>query len=539
MGHIQQGLLVLAVILGPLVLGAAPNSPIYFPDDPIQTMPPPLAVGKLYVHKVDQLYDFILNSVRWTPRPPAPAGAINTLGDAPNSAWFTNRHGLQRLTRQQLQRGPAEGPPPTPPFTVVGGKTEGITPGFRMEDAKGRLYFVKLDPLPDLEMTTAADVIVSRFLYAIGYNVPENDIVIAKLADFHVSDKAELTETGGKKRKMTRKDFQEIVESIPHYRDGSFRLMASLKIEGEPVGPFYYEGLREDDPNDLVRHENRRDLRALCVFFEWLNNTDARAGNTYDVVVRKNGVPFIKHYLVDFGSALGSDGDRPKDARLGHEFMIATPSDALWSILSLGMLPRSWERIHYRHLPGVGHFTSKGFDPDTWKSDYPNPAFLSRLPDDDYWAAKQIMAFTDDDIRAIVETGRFSNPNTVEYLTATLAESRNKIGQTFFAKVLPLDNFRIENNELRFDDLAAYKFRLPQNYEVNWFEFDNITGRRTRIDTPPLRRIAGHSERCSRGVLFLGGYLFIGRHFEPCNCHICENAERISGRGVFSIRNST
>ena len=131
------------------------------------------------------------------------------------------------------------------------------------------------------------------------------------------------------------------MKRIPHYRDGSFRLMASLKIEGEPAGPFHYEDVRADDPNDLVPHGNRRDLRGLFVFFEWLNNTDARAGNTYDAVVQRNGVRFIKHYLVDLDLALGSDADRPKDARLGHEFMIATPHDALWSILSLGFVPRS------------------------------------------------------------------------------------------------------------------------------------------------------------------------------------------------------
>src|SRR5207302_7187945 len=120
-----------------------------------------------------------------------------------------------------------------------------------------------------------------------------------------------------------------IIKKIPQYDDASFRLMASLKIEGEPVGPFYYENMRGDDPNDTVLHENRRELRGLHAIFAWLNNTDARAGNTYDVVIEENGVSFIKHYFVDFDSALGRDSVHAKDARLGHEIMLVTQHEAL------------------------------------------------------------------------------------------------------------------------------------------------------------------------------------------------------------------
>ncbi len=109
----------------------------------------------------------------------------------------------------------------------------------------------------------------------------------------------------------------------------------------------------------------------------------------------------------------------------------------------------------FPNIPAVGHFTAEGFEPEHWKSDYPNPAFQSRLPDDEYWGAKQVMAFTDDDIRAIVETGRFSDPRTVDYLTKTLAARRDKIGRAFFSKVLSLDRFRVENGELRFEDLGV------------------------------------------------------------------------------------
>jgi len=206
---------------------------------------------------------------------------------------------------------------------------------------------------------------------------------------------------------------------------------------------------------------------------------------------------------VDFGSALGSDGDSAKNARLGYEFMIASPGSMLRSILTLGIPPRSWERMHYPDLPAAGRFSAKLFEPENWKTDFPITAFLSRLPDDDYWAAKQLMAFTDDDIRAVVETGELRDPRVVDYLTATLVERRNKIGRIFFATVLPLDNFRVENGELLFDDLAVrYGFRDSRNYEVHWFQFDNMTGQRTPISPDASPRLPVQIETAAPGTYF-------------------------------------
>jgi hypothetical protein len=372
-----------------------------------------------------------------------------------------------------------------------------------MEDAKKRYYFVKVDPVDNLELATAADVIVSRFMYALGYNVPENYIVRTDLSEMRVSEKARVTDDSGHSRKMTLSEVEHMFKTMPHYSDGSVRLMASLKIEGEPVGPFFYEGTRKDDPNDLVPHENRRDLRALYTFYAWVNNTDARAGNTYDVIVKEGGISFVKHYLLDFGSALGSDGDSVKPTRLGHQYMLGTPHEVLRSIVTLGFFPRPWERISYPDSPAVGNFSAKAFDPDHWASDYPNPTFLRRQPEDDFWAAEQVMEFTSDDIRAIVETGQFSDRFAVEYMTNTLTERRDAIGRKFFAKVLPLDNFRVENDELRFNDLAVeHEFRPPQRYDFAWFRFDNTSGQRRPISSNGTAQLPGEAKHAADNQYF-------------------------------------
>ena len=80
----------------------------------------------------------------------------------------------------------------------------------------------------------------------------------------------------------------------------------------------------------------------------------------------------------------------------------------------------------------------------------------------------------DDDIRAIVETANMVILE-VEYVTNTLIERRDKIGRTFFAKVLPLDDFRVEMGELLFEDLGLkYGFHSLRTYDVQWSRFDNI-----------------------------------------------------------------
>jgi hypothetical protein len=486
MAQVRQTLLIL-ILAGALIECVSGTIPKFFPDDPIQAVPPPLPVKKPAKQQINEAFDFFVQSWNDERRPPSPAGAINTIGEVPNSDWFTNRHGFHRMSRNELQLGGSK-KVPVPPFTVTSGKEEGITPGFVMQDSEGKRYFVKCDPHSNPGLASGADVIVSKFLYAIGYNTPKNEILDLKLSDLRLSDTATIALRNGRSRTMTWGDVKDSVKLAAHKKDGSFRVVASLAIEGHGIGPFLFEGTRWDDPNDIVPHEDRRDLRGLYVFSAWLNNTDAKAGNSLDTVVEQKGIHFIRHYLLDFGSALGSDGDAPKDPRFGYDYMLPSIPDQLKRAFTFGLVPAPWERVHYPYLPSIGNIESQLFDPDDWKPDYPNPAFLSRQPDDDFWAAKIVMAFTDDDIRAIVETAKFSDPAAAEYLITTLAQRRDKILRTFFSKLLPLDHFRIENGELLFDDLAVNNGFVPaRNYEVRWYRFDNFTQKTDYITGPSTR----------------------------------------------------
>jgi len=520
MAKIRKRILTCALFCA-LLVPAFLQAQKFFPDDPIRILPEPLPVGEMRNRELDPVVDFFLQSGHWTPpTAPPPSREVNTLGEVPNSAWFTNRHAIRRLTREDLQRGPGDRNEPMPPFTVIGAKMEGISPGFRMKDAAGRMYFVKSDPLSNPEMATAADVIVSKFLWAIGYNTPENYLIYPHLADFRMADDATTKSPTGSDRKMTWSDFEGLVGNIPHYEGNVFRLLASLEVAGKAIGPFRYVGTRSDDPNDIVPHENRRDLRGLFVIAAWLNHTDAKANNSLDAIVDDEGLRYVRHYLIDFGSALGSDSDRAKDARFGHKFMLPTPSEAIGKIFALGLYSPRWERANFPNIPAVGHLEAETFEPDRWKSDYPNPAFMSRLPDDDYWGAKQVMAFNDEDIRTIVELGRFSDGRAVDYLTAILAARRDKIGRTFFSKILPLDHFRVENAELMFDDLAVNcGYVSPRSFEVHWYPFDNVSQRRGSFSGASTR-LPYEALQASPGSYFLAVITAAASQLKPVTIYI-------------------
>jgi hypothetical protein len=467
-----------------LTLAALANSvtvaPVlhFYPDDPIRVEPSPLPVHNPKPQDIDDFADFLVQSVRPNPRPPTPSLAVNTLGEVPDSLWYINRHASHRMSIAELQRGPGSDRAPVPPFVVAGAKTQGITPGFRMRDSKGRLYFVKPDPQSNPEMATAADVIGSKFFYALGYFTPENYIVEMRPEDLSISEQAMITGASGKPRHMQKRDLDEIFERVPRTRRGAYRFMASLKVDGQSMGPFRYEGTRSDDPNDIIPHERRRDLRGLSVFCAWLNHTDAKGGNSLDTLIEQDGIPVIRHHLIDFGAILGSDSDMPKNPRFGHEFIIPPGHTVGTAIVAFGLDVKPWETARFPHIPAVGNIEAATFVPEQWHSNYPNPAFLSAQPGDRFWAAKQIMAFTEQDIRALVETGQFSDPQAVDYLTRVLVERRDKIGRAYLSKGLALDGFKVQNGRLQFEDLAAkYGVAARRARQIAWSRYDNETGR--------------------------------------------------------------
>jgi hypothetical protein len=346
-----------------------------------------------------------------------------------------------------------------------------------MKDANGTLYFIKPDPRSAPEISTSADAAGTRFFYALGYNTPENYIVNIDRKEITVAKDGTTDGANGKPRQMTKQDVEKVLWRISRNADGKYRFVASRAVPVTPTGAFRYEGTRSDDPNDLVPHENRRELRGLQVFCAWLNHTDAKAGNSLDTLVEEGGVRYVRHYLIDFGAIFGSDSDMVKNASFGNDYIVPDGKETIRRMVSFGFNPKPWETAKTPKIRGVGRFHASAFEPEKWVSNFPNRAFLHRLPDDEFWAARQVMSFTDEEIRAIVETGQYTDPRAVDYIAKTLIERRNRIGRAYFSKVLPLDRFEVRGNRLVFHDLSVDAGFVPaRTYDVAWSRFDNATG---------------------------------------------------------------
>ncbi|MDD5084906.1 MAG: hypothetical protein PHE61_02540 [Candidatus Omnitrophica bacterium] len=405
---------------------------------------------------------------------------VNSYDEVPDSTFFTNRQGRERMTAEALRHGscPGEvGPSAERPWTVIKGKSLGKARGFLVKDGRGNKYLLKFDTDGYPEMCTAAEVIASKFFYAIGYNVPENSIVTFTRDNLTVSEDARFYDEDGFEKKLTKESLNKMLDKIEPQPDGRYRAAASKFIEGEVLGPFSLNERREDDPDDVIVHKRRRSIRALRVFSSWLNHHDIRKGNTLDVLTTENGKTFVKHYLIDFGSTLGSDLVRPKLYESGHEYWLDWRQMGN-SLATLGFYKKPWSEgpapVEYK---SVGYIDIEKFDPKKWRPLLFNFAFDDLTRADAFWATKLIMSFSDDDIRAAVKAGELSDPKAEDFLVSALAARRDKIGRAWFGDVSPLDRFRFEEDaagyQLTFEDLAlnykledetgtAYRYRLEE-----------------------------------------------------------------------------
>jgi len=503
-------ILILCVwILTAGVFHSAAQTPKFYNDDPIATWPGPRHVEDARPIKISDYYDFFFHTFT---RPghdpsiegPVPAGGVNTLGEVPDSEWYTNRHYRRPMTLEELRRGAGNENVPDAggKFTVIGGKTQGITPGFTIRDRAGRRYLVKFDPKSNPEMATAADIISSKLLYALGYHVPEYYLIHFTRDQLSVDPDATVKDALGHRRIMTEQDVTDMLLDVPRNADGTYRAIASLFIEEKILGEFRFFGTRKDDPNDTVPHEHRRDLRGYRIFCAWLNHDDSRAVNTLDTLAEEDGVQYIKHYLIDFGSTLGSATSQANSPRAGNEYLFSW-KPPLAQLATLGLYVPPWARADFPDLPSVGRFEWEVFNPETWVPEYYNPAFANSMPEDTFWAAKQVMAFTDEQIRAVVQTGEYSNPKSEEWIVTCLVRRRDKIGKTFFSKVLPLDRFEIQSGKLEFEDLEVrYGFVPEREYVIEWFFYDNVADQKQPLITSGNRMLPDSVKNIPQGEYF-------------------------------------
>lgn len=450
------------IVCGALVLLLTPTAPSASIDDDRNNIPEPKerhvrAVGDAITSAVIRPAAKKLNVAGSIPaifQPPKEARNVSDLDEIDDSSWFINRNFWSPLSADKFGEGPVRQghAPDAGPWTITKCKTEGIMRGLQIRDQKGDSYLLKFDPPDYLELSTAPDVISSKFLYAAGYNVPENFIVtfdpriLVMKDDLVCAGLRRGTPSSGTDR------LSEFVEDLPRTKTGQLRAMASRFIPGKIKGPFSYVGVRGDDPNDRIPHEHRRELRGLRVIQGFLNNSDVKQLNTLDTYVEEDGRRFLKHYLIDFGGSLGSVSTGPKTVWDGYHYVF-DPFDVIKTAFTLG-LSRRRSNSNEAQYPSIGTIEGDSFEPILWRPNSPNPAFENMTERDGYWAAKIVASFTDEQIEAAVRAGQYSDPNAERALVRILEQRRDRVADYWFRRIAPLDRFRFTSHGLTFDDLA-------------------------------------------------------------------------------------
>ncbi|MCM8775171.1 MAG: hypothetical protein NC930_02285 [Candidatus Omnitrophica bacterium] len=401
---------------------------------------------------------------------------VNCYDEVPDSTFFTNRHGRKKLSLAELESGHRETPGPDlgANLTIVDGKFEGVHPGFFVLDRRGDKYLLKFDPVDYIEQATSSEVIGSRFYHAIGYNVPQYDIIVFDASKLVIGENATIVDDSGFRRKLTPEKLEEYLLFIPQDSEGRYRASASKILNGVNKGSFSFYGRRKNDPNDRVDHRNRREIRALQVFSSWISNYDIRESNTLDMLeVDENGNSVLRHYLIDFNTSLGAGTSDGKPPMTTHEYLLDY-GEAIKAFLTLGWWEKPWQK-RWREVgekvpqpPAVGYFDNRYFDPGRFKVQLPHHPLKDLTRADGFWAAKIIMAFSDEDIKAMVGAGKLTDPKDSAYLVDALKERRHLIAKYWFDQANPLDAFDLKGNILSFNDLAIeYGFQPGQGSVYN------------------------------------------------------------------------
>ena len=183
--------------------------------------------------------------------------------------------------------------------------------------------------------------------------------------------------------------------------------------------------------------------------------------------------------MFDFGSIIGGGPGLANELRAGNEYLLDW-GKGFKTLASLGLYVRPWLRVRYPDVPvSVGRFESDSFDPESWRPEYPNPAFRNLRPDDAYWGARIVSRFSDGAIRTIVEQARYTDPAATEYITNTPIARRDKVVSIWLNQVNPVDDFRLTaSGRLTFENTAVAfgAATPPANYVLTWHAVDNATG---------------------------------------------------------------
>lgn len=402
---------------------------------------------------------------------------VNSVDEVPDSAWFTNRLGQHPITEAELKRGacaPAvildADAAPDGSWLVDQGKANGASAGFRIRVPDKGKYLIKTDSKEQPERPSAASIIGSTVYHVAGFNTSCEQIIYVRPSVFKLKPGLKFADNSGVEKPFDDAALKHVLEQTTK-RGELIRLQASAWLPGALVGPFRYAGARADDPNDIIPHEDRRDLRGGRLLAAWLDHFDAREQNSMDTWIAddknhdESSPGHVRHYYLDTSDTLGSewawDGI---SRRLGHSYLLDF-EDVGVDFITLGIVPRVWDRLERKKGAELfGYFEAREFEPALWKNEYPNPTFSRMSELDGAWAARILARFTPRMVSTLAMMGQFADPFHTSYLAEVLQGRLAKILARYLTRLSPVTDVRVEEgNRLCGLDLARLREVAPDD----------------------------------------------------------------------------
>ena len=414
----------------------------------------------------------------------------NSLDEVPDSAWFTGRLGARDFGVEELVRGACKPEQILHPEGVADGgwlidkgKSNGSSPGFRVNIPGQGKYMLKSDE-PVFERPSAASVIGAAAYHAVGFFTSCEQVIYFKPSLLRLKPGLRSTANFSDAKPFDLPALERVLSKLSR-RGALVRMQASAWLPGRPLGPFRYEGKRDDDVNDVIPHQNRRELRGGRLLAAWLDHFDAREQNSMDTWQSAGDGPDapgrIIHYYLDTSDCLGSewawDGI---SRRLGRSYVFDW-ADVSSDFVTLGLRRRPWELV--QRTPGrepFGYFEYDHFVPEDWKMEYPNPAFSRMTERDGAWMARILARFTPEMVHALAALGDFSDPANTEYIARILEGRLQRILARYLTRLSPIADLRVEGSRLCGVDLARRRqVRPARDYQ---YEARSDTGARLSLE---------------------------------------------------------
>lgn len=405
----------------------------------------------------------------WAVEASSEAVNANSFDEVADSAWFTNRLGAHPMSAEELTHGACSPSQfiehsedwPDGSWVIDHGKDNGSSQGFRIKIAGKGKYLLKNDS-PGIERSTAASAVGAAAYNAAGFYTSCEQVVYVKRSVFKLTPGLTVTNNSGITHPFDQAALDKVLDGA-NKKGEYLRFSASAWLDGRLIGPFRYEKTRGDDPNDVIPHQHRRELRGGRVLAAWLDHFDAREQNSMDVWVAdrkdqpESSPGHVIHYYLDTSDILGSEWDWIQvSRRLGYSYVLDW-GDVARDFFTLGIPQRTWDRVEY--APGreiFAYFNTKDFDPDEWKNEYPNPSFSRMTERDGAWMARILSHFTPEMVRALAAMGKFSDPANTAYLETVLEGRLEKILDRYLTRLSPLASVHVEEGgNLCATDLAA------------------------------------------------------------------------------------